>query len=62
MVRRRILPHEWRNLPASERADMLAYQVYLNQRWTALRAELLDVMPDEMGMLAQAIIAGLRLM
>jgi hypothetical protein len=62
MVKRRILPHEWRNLPASERADMLAYQVYLNQRWTALRAELLDVMPDEMGMLAQAIIAGLRLM
>ena len=59
---RRILPHEWRGLPADERAEMLAYQVYVNQKWAALRADLLDVMPTELGMLAQAIIAGLRLL
>lgn len=61
MVTRRILPHEWHRLSADERADMLAYQMYLNQRWATLRAEVLDVLPNELGMLAQAIIAGLRL-
>ena len=56
MVSRALTPSAWRSLSDQDRLEMLAYQQAVNEKRQRLIVEVVEKMPDDLSMLAQALI------
>jgi hypothetical protein len=59
MVRRSLTPSQWSALSRAEQTEILAHQMAVNEKRARIIAEIVDKMPNEFGMLAQALIMAL---
>jgi hypothetical protein len=59
MTSRLLTPTAWRSLSRADRLEMLAYQTHLNERREKIINDVVDKLPNEFGMLAQALINAL---
>ena len=60
MVSRCLTPSAWRALSKAERLEMLAYQQAVNESRERLLREVVEKLPNEFGLLAQALINAMR--
>jgi hypothetical protein len=60
MVSRCLIPSTWRMLPRSERVEMMAYQMHVNAWREKILSDVVEKLPNEFGLLAQALILAVK--